>query len=184
MISENTQYLILDQVYGWNEIPPARLGDSLATSVDGNRQLFGLPGRSALLLDGVRQEKAFVCPSAAAVGGSGTIAVVDGETARVSLVELDGAQIDAIPTIGGQGSSARSLFQPRGIAFLKSGALVIADTANHRVQIFSETQHALVQTWGAIDQLGNPMPGTDKKEFNLPWSVAADECGAVFIVDR
>src|ERR1700730_12726177 len=170
MTTQGTQYLILDQVYGWNEDLPDKVVAGLATTADGYRQLFALPGLSSLLLDAVSQEKAFVCPSGVAIDPLGKIGVVDAATSRVSLIEPGRKEIETVDTIGGNGTSPRSLREPRGLAFLKSGALVIADTANHRVQIYSDTQHALVQTWGALDLLGNPAPGAGKKSFQWPWS--------------
>ncbi len=184
MTTEGTQYLILDQVYGWNEDPPEKISDGLATTSDGDRQLFAVPGRSSLLFDAALQEASFVCPAGGAIDSSGKVGVVDAATAKVSLIDLGGSQIQTVATIGGKGSGGRNLLEPRGIAFLKSGGLVIADTANHRVQVYSDTQHALVQTWGTVDPLGNPTPGAGRKSFQRPWAVVADECDAVFIVDR
>ncbi len=184
MTTQGTQYLVFDQVYGWNEDPPAKVADGLATTAEGYRKLFALPGRSALLLDAGLQEKAFTCPSGVAIDALGTIGVVDAATDRVSLLKLSRKEIETIPTIGGKGSNARRLLEPRGIAFLKSGGLVIADTGNHRIQVYSDTQHALVQTWGTSDPLGNPTPIDGKKSFHWPWSVTSDNCGAVFVVDR
>jgi hypothetical protein len=184
MTTEGTQYQILDQVYGWNEDPPDRISDGLATTGDGSRQLFAVPGRSSLLFGESLQQATFVCPTAVAIDSSGRVGVVDAVTNRVSLIDLSRPQIETVATIGGTGSGGRSLLHPRGIAFLKSGGMVIADTANHRVQIYSDTQYALVQTWGSNDSLGNPTPGDVNKSFQSPWALAADGCGAVFIVDR
>ena len=183
MTNDNTKYLILDQVYGWREQVPAEAREGLALSAEGNRQLFGLPGRSSLLLNESLQEE-FVCPSAVSIKSDGRVGVIDAATNRFSLVDIGLPLIEKFSTIGGKGSGSRNFLGPRGVALLKSGGIVVADTANHRVLIFSETQHALVQSWGAIDQTANPAPGNDRKSFRFPWAVAADECGAIFVVDR
>ncbi|HEY6659992.1 MAG TPA: phage tail protein, partial [Pyrinomonadaceae bacterium] len=184
MTSESTQYLILDQVYGWNEDPPATLGDGLATTADGNRQLFAMPGRPSLLLEDERLAQALVCPSGVATNGDGKIGVVDAATNRLVLIDLRRKELETITTIGGKGSGLRNLSGARGVAFSKSGAIVIADTANHRVQIFSDPQHSLLQTWGELDDAGRSAPGTGPKSFKSPWTVATDGCGTVFVVDR
>ena len=184
MTANDTQYLILDQVAGWHQQPGERGGGGLALTPQGYWQLFELPGRSSLLLDTTPQEKEFVCPSAVSIKGPGQIGVVDAATNRVSLIDVARGSIARNSTFGGKGSRPRSLLEPRGLVFLKSGAIVVADTANHRVQIFSETQQALVQSWGATDPLGNPAPGDGRKTFRWPWAVTADDCGVIFVVDR
>ncbi len=183
MTTEGTQYLILNQLYGWREYPPAGASLGLTSTAEGHRQLHALPGRSSLLLDSVLQEKEFDCPSALSVL-VGKVAVIDASTSRVSVVELDRRSIETFSTFGGKGGGAREFLEPRGVALLKSGNVVVADTANHRVQVFSETNHALIQSWGAIDQMGGPAPGDGRKEFRFPWAVAADDCGVLFVVDR
>ncbi|HET9789578.1 MAG TPA: NHL repeat-containing protein, partial [Pyrinomonadaceae bacterium] len=183
MTKDNTKYLILDQVYGWREQVPAEAREGLAFSAEGNRQLFGLPGSSSLLLNESLQEE-FVCPSAVSIKSDGRVGVIDAATNRFSLVDIGLPLIEEFSTIGEKGSGSRNFLGPRGVALLKSGGVVVADTANHRVLIFSETQHALVQSWGAIDQTASPAPGNDRKSFRFPWAVAADECGAIFVVDR
>ena len=184
MMTDGTQYLILDQVNGWREYSPTDAREGLALTAEGNRQLFALPGRSSLLLDTTLQEGRFVCPSAVSINSDVKVGVVDATTARVSLVDLDRGSIETISTFGGKGRSARNFLEPRGIALLKSGGIVVCDTGNHRVQMFSETQQALVQSWGAVDQTGSPIPGDGQKAFHFPWAIEADDCGAVFIVDR
>lgn len=185
MSTDETKYLILDQIYGWNEDPPrGKVADGLATTPEGYRRLFALPGRSSLLVDSELQKSAFICPAAIAMNPYGKVGVVDAAASTVSLTDTGLTQIEKVPSIGGPGSSARRLLEPRGIDFLKSGAIVIADTANHRVQIFSDTQHALVQSWGAVDADGNPASGNGQKNFQWPWSVVTDGCGTVYVVDR
>ena len=79
MSTDETKYLFLDQIYGWNEhVPPGRkVADGLATTPEGHRRLFALPGRSSLLVDSGLQESAFICPSAIAMNPFGKVGVVD-----------------------------------------------------------------------------------------------------------
>jgi streptogramin lyase len=183
MTNETAQYLILDQVYGWKEDSRPRAGYRLATTAEGYRQLFPLPGRSSLLLDSQRQEKAFVTPSALAVDAKGRIAVVDSETNQLILIDPKRKELQAITGIGGEGTGARNFSAPQGVSLSDSGAIVIADTGNHRIQIFSGGYN-LLQTWGRSGPDGNPLPGSENKEFDRPWSVRADDCGNVYVVDR
>jgi len=183
MTNETTQYLILDQVYGWKEDSGPTAGAGLATTAEGHRQLFPLPGRSSLLLDSQRQENMFVSPSGLGTDSKGRIAVVDSETNQLVLIDPKRKELQAVTGIGGEGTSARNFSAPQGVALSDSGAIVIADTGNHRVQIFS-SGYNLLQTWGRVGADGNPLPGSEDKEFNRPWSVKVDNCGNVYVVDR
>ena len=183
MTNETAQYLILDQVYGWKEDTRDRPGYGLATTAEGHRQLFPLPGRSSLLLDSQRQENTFVSPSGLAVDSKGRIAAVDAGTHQLILIGPKRKELQAIAGIGGEGTGARNFSAPQGVAVSESGAIVIADTGNHRVQIFS-SGYNLLQTWGRAGADGNPLPGTEVKEFDRPWSVRVDHCGNVYVVDR
>ena len=96
MMTDGSQYLILDQVNGWREYSPTAAREGLALTAEGNRQLFALPGRSSLLLDATLQEERFVCPSAVSINGDVKVGVVDATTGRVSLVDLDRGAIETI----------------------------------------------------------------------------------------
>src|ERR1043166_5805662 len=134
MTTEGTQYLILDQVYGWHEDSAARVGIGLTTTADGNRQLFALPGRSALLLDSELQQNTFVSASALAVHSDGRIAVIDSVANRLVLNNPKRKEVAVVPTIGGSGTSPRNFSGPQSVAWFDSGEVAIADTGNHRVQ--------------------------------------------------
>ena len=101
MTNETTQYLILDQVYGWKEDSGPTAGAGLATTAEGHRQLFPLPGRSSLLLDSQRQENTFVSPSALATDSKGRIAVVDFETNQLVLIDPKRKELQVVTGIGG-----------------------------------------------------------------------------------
>ena len=184
MTTDGTQYLILDQVYGWHEDPRARVGVGLETTADGNRQLFALPGRSSLLLDSERQQNTFVSPSGLAVNSDGRIAVIDSAANCLFLINPKRKEVEAVSMIGGAGNSPRNFSAPRSVAWFDSGAIAIADTSNHRVQIFSSDSYSLLQIWGRTGEDGSPLSGTGEKEFDRPWSVRVDHCGNVFVVDR
>jgi phage tail-like protein len=111
--------------------------------------------------------------------------------------------IDKLPTIGGHGKTPRRLDNPRGLAVSPCGELYVADSGNHRIQIFDLTGLVLRDIWGrtATDPAevppkpdcfeepedrrlrGDPIPGTDPGEFNSPADVAIDEDGNVWIAE-
>ena len=195
--TNSEQYRILDPVVGWQDA--FRKGLTLHRP-DGSFTLEPLPGDAKLLLDPVK-EKEFRCPAALAPEPWGSLLVLDAALHRVKRVhfrnltaeqmlspgmeELSlGATVETLPALGREGSQPRWFREPRGVALLPSGAIVVADTGNHRVQVFSRPPYALLQVWGAGDPLGRPTPGKGRKQFRHPWAVAADECGTVYIVDR
>ena len=184
MTTNTTQFVIMDRINGWRESTLGIADERLDFSPAGDRRLFGLPGRASLLLDADLQQQTLVCPSAVSVRNNGKVAVVDAATNKLTWIDIDKRSAETVGVLGGKGNKGRRCMAPRGITVQKSGSIIISDTANHRVLIFSETQHALVQSWGAVDRLGRPVPGNGNKTFRFPWAVAADGCGVIYVVDR
>lgn len=104
--------------------------------------------------------------------------LLDDEGNRVKVLDLDQQQeVAVIEGVGGKGKQARRFRNPRGLVLLDDGSLVIADTGNHQVKIFSRYPHALLAVWGS------GTPGSGVGEFSSPWRVAAGKCGLVYIAD-
>jgi phage tail-like protein len=106
---------------------------------------------------------------------------------RVTLDSPAAARIvhgATIPTVGGGGSGQRQMLHPAGIATLAKGSLAIADSGNHRVQMFSARPYALLHVWGATDALGRPAAGNGALEFRDPAAIAAGKNGTLYIADR
>lgn len=191
------RYWILDQITGWQD--SYRKGLTL-TKPEGHFTLEPLPGNARPLLD-LQHEPEFRCPAGLAKGPCEPLLVVDAATHRIKRVHMPrlrteqiprssaeelnvGATAETLSALGREGSQPRRFRAPRGVALLPSGAIAVADTGNHRVQVFSPSPYALLQVWGASDPLGRPVSGSDQKQFLQPWDVAADDCGTVYIVDR
>lgn len=88
------------------------------------------------------------------------------------------SSIDYLPCVGGLGNAPRQFNQPRGLAISSKGLLYVADSQNHRIQIFALPYLALTAIWGtntAGDNLG---------EFNEPWDVVVDKEENVYIADK
>jgi len=65
-------------------------------------------------------------------------------------------------------------FMPGGVAFDDAGCIYVADTYNHRVQVF-EADGTFIRVWGSY--------GTDIGEFMYPEDIAVDVTGAVYVVN-
>jgi phage tail-like protein len=178
---KSDRYWFLDNVVGWRE--GYRHGLELTAS-DGDLILDRLPGSASLLLDAAQQAAEFQCPSALCSDGCGNLFVADAALNLVKCVDLVRRSVTTLPAIGGKGTAPRQLNEPRGIAVLPTGAVVVSDTGNHHVKIFAPPTYALLQDWGAHDALDEPRHGNGPQMFRFPWAVAADACNIVYVVDR
>jgi phage tail-like protein len=122
--------------------------------------------------------------------------------------EICQTSIAYLPCLGGLGSRPRQFNEPRGLAISPAGNLYVADSRNHRIQVFALRGLVLKSIWGkragAADILepqpapapdclppeeqavhfGQPLAGTAPGEFNELWDVAVDRAGNVYIADK
>ena len=88
-----------------------------------------------------------------------------------------GGQAETIPTVrafGQSGAQAGSFAEPRGLASDASGNLYVADTKNHRIQVFDATGKPL-RAFGT--------KGAGDGQLNEPCGVAIDPQGDVWVAD-
>ena len=69
---------------------------------------------------------------------------------------------------GSDVTSNGKLNKPLGMAVDGSGNVYVADTFNHRIQVFNSTGD-FVRSWGSY--------GSADGQFNLPSDVSVDSCG-------
>jgi len=74
---------------------------------------------------------------------------------------------------GAAGAGLGELAAPRNVAVGPDGRLYVADSGNHRIQVF-EADGAAVATWGSF--------GAQPGEFHEPWGIAVDEA-FVYVAD-
>lgn len=75
---------------------------------------------------------------------------------------------------GSAGKDTGEFSQPQGISIDPAGNVYIADTGNHRVQVFSQTG-AFIRSIGSF--------GWNREQFNRPMAVCATNGLDVFVVD-
>ena len=172
---DNTPYWLLDSVIGWQA---AQQSGIVEYGTEGNLRLRSLTGTARLFFNG--SPGGMQCPVAAALDECGVLLVLDAAHNRMWRVRMDTGETRVIEEIGGRGSAARRFDTPRGFALLPGGGTAVADTNNHRVQVFSAPPYALLQLWGTDDN----RPGSGPLQFNYPSGIAYGPDGFLYIADR
>jgi hypothetical protein len=114
-----------------------------------------------------------ICPAAVAVSGQQRVAIADGEAHKVFVVTLDG---EIMSVVGRKGEEKGELNSPQGIAWWGED-LVVADTGNNRVQVWSGRG-------GFCNQLGKL--GGFAGEFMMPTGVAvsvSEDITTLYVAD-
>ena len=137
----------------------------------------------------------FWWPSGLACDADARLYVTDEALNRVTIFGADGGLLGYW---GEAGSAPGQLHRPSGVAIDDGGNLLIADSGNHRVQRFTPAGR-LLQVIGNPGGNGNGIPGNHPAghpgnnpggnpgagpgEFTLPWGVAVDADGRIYVAD-
>jgi DNA-binding beta-propeller fold protein YncE len=111
-----------------------------------------------------------VSPYGVAVDGTGRMAVTDVENHQVLLYD---AYLELEVAFGNYGSYEGQLAEPRGVSFAPDGNVLVADTGNRRVQVF---------TAGGAFVAAVPAAGMDNP-LRRPRRAVADETGRILVAD-
>jgi sugar lactone lactonase YvrE len=128
-------------------------------------------------------------PSGVAVDGAGNLYIADLQNMRVRRVDKDGI----ISTVAGNGRrgfggdggpATRASFNgPNRVAVDRSGALYVADVANHRIRkVDTRGIITTVAGNGRAGFSGDGGPAT-RASLDEPWDVAVGDRGTLFIAD-
>lgn len=91
-----------------------------------------------------------------------------------SEVERGPNWIPATFQFGAYGTEKGKFVEPRAVAVGRENRVYVADTGNHRIQVFS-IEGKLVGGWGG--------PGSEASQFLFPSGIAVSSAGEVFVAD-
>ncbi|WP_448539589.1 PKD domain-containing protein [Roseiflexus sp.] len=105
--------------------------------------------------------------------------VADADNHRVQIFNISNpaapAYAGTLGTTGSPGSGNNQFNTPQGVA-VDANYIYVADTENHRVQIFNRNTLAYVATIGGSY-------GTGNNQFKFPTDVAVDAVGNIYVAD-
>lgn len=83
-------------------------------------------------------------------------------------------EIEALQVWGSNGAGDGQFVTPRNLAVAPDGKIYVADSGNHRIQVFDANGNFLFK-WGSN--------GAGEGQFNEPWGIAVDTEGRVYVAD-
>ncbi|XP_017784804.1 PREDICTED: RING finger protein nhl-1 [Nicrophorus vespilloides] len=150
---------------------------SASSSAAARRLSLGLPLRSSTELgssddDSKNMQGSPTTPTAATAAAAAGIAVATAGTTPRSQYLLKGQKLFEI---GSRGSEAGCFTWPRGVAVGPDNHIVVADSSNHRVQVF-DASGKFLKEFGTY--------GNGEGEFDCLAGVAVNRIGQFIIADR
>lgn len=148
---------------------------------DGTLQLTSLPRLSMTLPDAVRDAATPDGPAGVAVDQSGTLYFTQPDANGLNAIQGCDGTLGHFPCVrGGTSGTPGTLHTPRGLLIPPNRrVLIVADSGNHRIQIFDLDTGQLLEIWGA----SAPWPASQPGSFDTPWTMAADDAGNIYVVD-
>ena len=176
--TDSNNYFYLNRQGRWPDFKwhGLELGD------DGALRLSTVPLLTGALPESVKTAPVPDGPAGLAADSVGAIYFSDPNLDRVSRVDGCDGSSASVACIGGSGTQFTTFSSPRGLSVSqRRNAIFVADSDNHRIQVFDlQTMH-LVEVLGQSNR--SPEPGSRHGELNQPWTLTLDSRGNVFVID-
>jgi tripartite motif-containing protein 71 len=145
-----------------------------------SQEIMAIPSPYLLTLcigrEGV-DEREFSSPTGITLDKDGNIYIADTDNHSIQKLDKSGK---FVARWGGDPSSQEgSFYYPRGLAVGPNDVLYIADSGNNRIQKF-DLNGNVMQAWG---KFGFAWRGADLGKFDVPWGLATDAEGNLFVSD-
>ncbi|HEV7475354.1 MAG TPA: phage tail protein [Pyrinomonadaceae bacterium] len=178
-LDTKAQFLYLNREDRWLDFEQRRL-----ELQDGKMRLASLPLFETTFTEELVQLPSPNGPAGLAIGNDETIYFTDPGRHLLLRINPCSGETSATPCLGGYGSQVTSFSTPRGLLFdPRRQALFVADSGNHRLQIFNTESFQLVEVWGQEDPAADPQPSSEPGSFDTPWTLAADSEGNVYVAE-
>ena len=125
-------------------------------------------------------------PNGIAIDGAGNLYLADTQNHRICRIAPDGTSIIIAGTgeagfANGPADSAQ-FNEPIGIAVHSDGTIFVTDSLNHRIRAISPTGE--VSTHSGLGLAGFTNGNKIAARYNLPWGLAIDGNGILYVADR
>ncbi|RMH34632.1 MAG: 6-bladed beta-propeller [Nitrospirae bacterium] len=119
----------------------------------------------------------FQSPTGIAIDNEGNIYVADTDNHSIQKFDKDG---NFIARWGDEpGSEEGTFYYPRGLAVSPEGDIYVSDSGNNRVQKLDRDGN-VINAWG---KFGFAWRGAEAGKFDVPWGVATDLQGHLYVSD-
>jgi phage tail-like protein len=179
-MKDKNNYIFLNQLGRW----PGFKWSGLELHPDGILSLLTVPLFAGTLPDTLKDVPAPDGPAGLAVDCLGAVYFSDPADNRISRIDSCNGKVLPIPCLGGAGSAPAQFLAPRGLLIPRGrNALFVADSGNHRIQVFDLKTWQLIEIWGQPNAGSMPQPSSDPGRLNTPWTMAGDSPGNIYVVD-
>jgi phage tail-like protein len=174
-------YLFLNRDGRW----PRFNRSGLDITPAGTLQLSTVPLLRSALPAAVKNAPTPDGPAGVVVDRVGNLYFTEPDSNRLMRVSGCDASVAPVSCVqGGRNAWPGQLRNPRGLLIPPHRqVLFVADSGNHRIQIFDLDTYQLLEIWGAPAGGSAPALSSRPGRFNTPWTLAADADGNVYVVD-
>jgi mucin-19 len=162
----------------------ADTGNNRICKIDRSSNVTTLAGNTQGFANGQGTAALFNLPLGVAVDSAGSVYVADTGNNRIRKIDTN-SNVATLAgstqgSANGQGTSAQFYF-PQGLVVDSAGSVYVADTGNNRIRkidINSNVTTLAGSTSGFANGLGTAA------QFNVPYGVAVDSAGSVYVADQ